>query len=220
MLMVKVPNTSKLKTIDDVAESLEYLGRQLEPSALKKLAIFNNAYLIITRNVAAKAREGYFENPDALTAIDIHFVGMYYDALRQYLGGGKCVPAWQVLFDSCKKGNSKRLCYLALGVNAHVINDLGQSVYIKSNNIDFQSDYQKVNAIIAASLDEIIKDCEVGMGVLNSQLKWGMVQAIRLWRNSAWNNSTALMGESITVPQIERKAVRQAKYLTLAPWPV
>lgn len=193
--------TSSFSDIPAVMNHMRIVQEELESSQLHNLGFFNKTYYIITKNVYTKISSAYFQYPLELRQLDINFAKYYFDALKQFADTQTTTPAWQTAFISCKKNNSIPLIYMALGVNAHVNNDLGMSLYDTINRNDYKKDYDKVNAIIYESLDEVINELQ-----LQYYLKPFMGILIKRWRNNAWVNYDYLQNERITPGQIETKA--------------
>jgi hypothetical protein len=181
------------------------LQNELGGTDLANLQFFNITYLIITQSVYAKSKTHFFENEIIMKDLDINFAKYYFDALKDYADGKKTTPAWQVFFDFCKQNTSIPLIYLALGVNAHVNNDLGFSLFDVVNDTDFTSDFNKVNPVISASLDTVVS--EVGLPKFYIPF---MKLLIIYWRTKAWNNYGGLKQKTRTTREIEIKAQKIA----------
>lgn len=182
---------------------------ELTGTNLSHLQYFNCTYIIITKNVFAQTNSGYFTDATAMKQLDMNFASYYFDALKDYSDGKVGTPAWEVTFDFCKKDTSLPLIYLALGVNAHVNNDLGLALFDSIKNTTFKNDFDKVNAIIFESLEEVIKT--VHLSVLYKPF---MGFLIYHWRKHAWNNYLGLVNKTKTRSTIEEKSASIAKELT------
>jgi hypothetical protein len=192
---------STFKNIPDVMKHMIDLHEELNGTTLENLRYFNKTYYIITKNVYSKNKEKYFQYPKDLIALDIHFAKYYFDALQQYTIESATTPAWQVAFQSYQTNTSMPLIYIALGVNAHVNNDLGLTLFDVIDRDNYRTEYDKVNTIIYDSLDEVIEELH-----LQNYLKPFMNILIKRWRNNAWLNYDYLKKRSITIGQIESSA--------------
>lgn len=200
---------NRFRDIPAIMDHMQELQTELRRTDLANLQFFNITYFIITKNVFAKTGSGYFSEEATLKALDINFARYYFDALKQYCIGQKTTPAWEVMFDFCKKDNSLPLIYLALGVNAHVNNDLGLSLFDVVKETDFKTDFDRVNPVIYNSLDEVIDETR-----LNGFYKPFMKLLIRHWRYNAWKNYQGLRDKTKLKSHIEMTAKIMAQELT------
>lgn len=199
----------KFKTVPEVMDHMKELHYELWGTALSNLQFFNITYFIITKNVFAKIKEGYFTDAITMQKLDLNFATYYFDALKSYVDGKKTTPAWHITFDFCKKNTSIPLIYLALGINAHVNNDLSFSLFATIKNPHFKQDFERVNKIIADSLDEVIKAVH-----LQTFYRPFMNILIRGWRREAWNNYRGLKNQTKTRLEIMNNAYISALHLT------
>lgn len=113
-----------IDSIPDVISEMRKLSSELAETNLANVKAFNQTYLIITRAVYSKFGSSYFQDEDKMTTVDITFFRYYQTPLTKYQLGESVPPAWQSLFDFAQKNSSYQFVYMALGVNAHVNNDL------------------------------------------------------------------------------------------------
>ncbi len=207
-----------LQTVDDVLLALERLGHDLPKEGLGKLDSFNRTYLIITRNVRQHLKKGSFDHPDFLHRFDTRFAYYYLRALYNYLTGEGPVPrAWQHAFKAAERRHVSPMVRMALGVNAHVNNDIPQVLLDCGANRQMYRDYVRVNGIIKDSLDEVI-DLFKEDRLLSPHhqytrpfYKQGMHVLVILWRFTAWRKFRRLERRELKVPQLEDKADQLAK---------
>ncbi|HVZ66903.1 MAG TPA: DUF5995 family protein [Patescibacteria group bacterium] len=183
--MNKIPYVNNASEIIKVLESLE---EQLKDSKLKKLRAFNTAYLIISRNIDKKNKDGYFEYPKLLENLDVNFVNYYLAAINNFYDQKPVANLWKIAF---KTTNKNPLINLYLGANAHINDDLPLSLNETINTKAFYSDYQKAEVIIFKSLDEIINSIfKTPPNIfLKTFYKTIMKFLIKRWRKNAWNKS-------------------------------
>ena len=143
-------------SIVDVIREMEDLDKELLETDMENLIAFNHTYLIITRAVAAQLGKNYFHNDELMQKLDINFAGYYFEALKNYIDGHTTPPAWKILFDVCKKGYLLQSIYMGMGVNAHVNNDLSQSLRDIIEDESYKEDFDKVNTIIKYSTSEVV----------------------------------------------------------------
>ncbi len=143
------------QTIADVKQHMLLLTEALRGTDLHNLIAFNDTYYIITKNVYKVFGKQYFSDETAMVALDINFAQYYFDALRDYSEHKLSAGAWTVLFNSSPLNQHYQFMYMALGINAHVNNDLPLSLH-SSVSPNFEADFFKVDKIIGDSLAEVI----------------------------------------------------------------
>ncbi len=209
------------KTIKEVIEELKYLDDGLRNTDLQNLIAFNHTYLIITRNVFKRFGKNYFQNDDLMERIDVNFGNYYFSSLKKYLKNKPCPPAWKILFDNCIKDNKFQFIYMALGVNAHVNNDLPQTLDDVMKGSRFQYDFLLINEIIKHSLHEVVRSLHeknramnIAKNIFESVYAKYLNNLISEWRNDAWNSYLKLIENKTTVQKIELKAKKKAENIT------
>lgn len=209
---------SELAGIDDVLLVLQRLEHDLPLTHLPMLGHFNRTYLIITRNVRQHLRKGGFEHPDFLQRFDARFAHYYLHALQQYLRQEPVPRAWQHAFETAQRRGASPLVCMALGVNAHVNNDIPQVLRDCQATDEHFDDYVQVNDIIRRSLHEVMDQFRQDdrllsphRSVLRPLYAIGMEELVKIWRRSAWLKFKRLSGEDLSINSIEAMADRMAK---------
>lgn len=110
---------------------------------------------------------------------------------------------------------------MAMGVNAHVNNDLGQSLRDIITDSSFKEDFDKVNAIIEASISQVIRSLHESSLLLDEAEKTFislyepyLYILIKNWRKNAWEIYMSLKNNSMNIEEIELKAFDLAQNLT------
>lgn len=210
--------------IDDVLLVLERLEHDLPLTHLPMLGHFNRTYLIITRNVRQQLRKGSFDHPEFLQQFDARFAYYYLHALEQYLRSEELPRAWHHAFDTAQhRGASPMIC-MALGVNAHVNNDIPQVLNDCGATDEQYDDYLRINDIIRSSLQEVMATFKQEdrllsphRAVLRPIYAVGMEELVKLWRGSAWRKFKKLEQKAMGVPHIESGADRLAQSIYRLP---
>jgi hypothetical protein len=217
----KQPN---LRTIEDVQVALEKLNHDLSVEGLEQLINFNHTYLIITKNVKNAMKKNLFDHPEFLEQFDTVFADYYLRALRAYIRKTPAPPAWIFACDKAHKRQCSAFITMALGVNAHVNNDIAQVLRDTEPSDEVRRDYNLINSIIASSIDEVIDELSEETNrfgprnmLLRPLYKIIMHILIIVWRTTAWNNYKKLTSAKISVSDIEMKAVRTARLLIHLP---
>jgi hypothetical protein len=216
----------KMSSIDDVEERFRILEKRLMSSEYKLLHNFNRAYLIITKNVRKKMQEATFDDPQFLSFFDSHFAKYYLEALDNYLRGKSVPPAWHQAFEASYKGKKSALVLMALGINAHVNNDICQVLRDCRADKRHYGDYKKINTIIRRSIYEVIDniDDHNHRPIINPKkrlmkplYKIVMTLLIYLWRRNAWRNYQKIKSHDKSVREIENFAFDRSQKLTRLP---
>src|SRR5438034_1145187 len=111
---------SRPASIEAVVEKL--LGIDAICADQDGLKWFNWLYLKVTQAVAVQAPA--VEDPVWLAALDVHFAGFYFDALRSWLLEESTTGCWRVLFERRTDARVARVQFALAGVNAHINHDL------------------------------------------------------------------------------------------------
>jgi hypothetical protein len=87
---------------------------------------FNYLYLTVTQIVDTSVSSGTFVDPQWITALDVTFANLYFDALRAANSTGpETAPlAWRPLFKNRNRGGIARIQFALAGMNAHINRDL------------------------------------------------------------------------------------------------
>jgi hypothetical protein len=211
-------------SIHDVMDLLTSLEKELPELHFSMLHNFNYAYFIITKNVQRELQKGGFKYPDFLVQFDVRFARYYIRALQAYSLQLYTPPAWQRAFEKAELGEASPLMCMALGVNAHVNNDIPQVLKDCGARLEHYPDYKKVNEIIRDSIDEVIESLDKDTHLLNPKQKLlkpvyksSMNVLIRLWRRQAWTKFVRLQRQELRIIDIERSAGQLAKDLWKLP---
>lgn len=201
----------KLHSVNDVIQQMEGLDNELTQSDLSHVRAFNHTYLVITKGVAAKLGTGLFEHEAVMKKVDVTFFEYYFSPLQKYKKGEQIPPAWKLLFAQEKL--LFQLIAMALGVNAHVNNDLAQVLLAANVPEEFKADYDKVNDIIGESLREVVESLNENSKLLGAMEKSLLTVyapflniIIRRWRENAWQNFLLLKEGKKEIAEIEKEA--------------
>lgn len=212
-----------LSSIDDVVVVLEKLEHELPEHDLAALQNFNATYLIITSHVRQQVKKSTFQDPAFLEFFDTRFAYYYIDALRRYLSGQPAPAAWLTAFQAAKDGKSSFIT-MALGVNAHVNNDIPQVLRDCRAKARHYPDFKLVNDIISSSIYETINTLSSDTALISPQrpllrrpYKLVMSQVVKLWRAVAWHKYKKYTRGSLTLAQLEKTAGRMATLIYRLP---
>jgi hypothetical protein len=166
---------------------------------------FNRLYLHVTEAIAA-AVDGAFRDPAFLTALDVAFANLYFEAL--VLGGESAEgapAAWRPVLASRSDRRITRLQFALAGMNAHINRDLPVGIVrafrdVGGNPIHDQvrrEDYDRVNDHLARIEETAKQDLSLGLvqvvdvasGAVDDHLAMWNVKAARA---TAWTNAQVL----------------------------
>lgn len=195
-----------MHSVSDVKAVLSKTGKLLADSDMPCLRYFNEAYLAITVAVEENIKQKSFADPDFLHKFDVRFAWYYLAALRDYLQGTTVAPAWQNAFDYCKEDKLQPARALALGVNAHVNNDIPQSLVDCNFQNSHKADYFLVNKIIGQQISKILDTIESTSKFQRFYYHIGMRVIIRAWRHSCWSKALKLKARKLDTDHVEDRA--------------
>lgn len=205
----------RFRSIHQVRDHMYSLTEALRGTDLENLCAFNQTYWIITKNVAGQLGSGYFRDDAKMEELDIHFAGYYFNALKGYLGNRTVAPAWQTLFETCRENTTYQFIYMALGVNAHVNNDLPFT--LRDLHEPVEEDFLAVNGIISRSLAEVVTGLQEESPLLNAAQNsftglygFFLERVITNWRENAWRSFRQLQAGTIGPQEIENSALEIA----------
>lgn len=213
--------TDDIHSVEDVLVHMNILDKELKNTNLSSLRSFNTTYYIITKNVFSKLNTGYFKHDKLMREFDVVFAKYYFRALKAYISGMPCPDAWKECFQACEKNDSWQFVYMALGVNAHVNNDLAFALYDCIKIHKFKSDYDKVNDVISDSVKEVIEHLHEYSHLADGlEKKLQIIYSIflnviiRNWRKDAWNNYINLQYGYIRAKYINQNALNMLKKIS------
>jgi len=134
-------------------------------AAKDRRGVFASAYLQITLAVAAKIREGFFQDNAWTERYLAAFARLYKDALDAWDRGdqGGVPKAWRIAFQANTDRTSTVLQDLILGVNAHVNHDLPLALFevgIEPDREMRHADHTAVNEVLRAATDKLQESVE------------------------------------------------------------
>jgi hypothetical protein len=216
-----------MKTTDDVVIFLRETAARADTGALPEaLGVFARAYHRITLEIIARVADGFFEDPSWMSAFDVRFAGTYKAALERPAERARC---WQVTFDALDSGSRTPMKHLLLGINAHMRYDLCATLlggFVEPAQREARKrDFLAVNramrfaigpiqAILHDVYGEWLRRADaVGLGV-DELLTFTRFAD---WRARAWEDAMAIYDGRLTLPQVDMRVTREARWLALLP---
>jgi hypothetical protein len=89
---------------------------------------FNAVYLQLTQVVEERIAEGGLNSPAWVSALDVQFAKLYFDALYAALTGAPCPGCWKTMFSRRDQRMITRIQFALAGLNGHINFDLPLAV--------------------------------------------------------------------------------------------
>ena len=146
-----------------------------------------------------------FEDAAFITALDVGFAGLYFDALDASTGGGLPSRCWAPLFAVRGDARIAPIQFALAGMNAHINHDLplalvstceARGVELDRNSPQYR-DYLKINDTIAAVEARVKQEFLTGLIGVADQVLGRVDDVVAMWsiveaRNAAWTNAEML----------------------------
>lgn len=189
--------------IDAVVARMEAIGAGLSED--DGVARFNELYLAVTREVAAQASAGTFEDEAYLTALDVGFAGLYFAAVDLDARGVAVPHAWAPLFQARGRKGVAAIQFALAGLNAHINHDLAlalnttcdqRGVALKRGSAQHR-DFLKVNDTLQRVQDRVKARYARGLVGWADKALGRLDDVVAAWkvaraRDAAWTNAEAL----------------------------
>jgi hypothetical protein len=184
-----------MRSIDQVIDDLKAIVQDCIQQK-DALGIFAAVYLRTTVAVREAIRQGRFEDNPRMERLDVIFADRYIDALKAYRAGLPCTQSWKQAFDASRNNRLIGMQHLMLGMNAHILLDLGiaaAQVCPGAQIKQIENDFNKINEVLMELLD-VMQDAMAQMSFVYKLLdKFGMnldekiaSGGIKLARVRAW----------------------------------
>ena len=132
-----------------------------------RIGYFSALYWLTSRQMRLAIKERVFERSVFLDRFDGEFASYYFNYYSQYRQFGySSSPSWNLSFKAAQQEHHLILQHLVLGLNAHILVDLGlctATASAGSNIEDFAGDFMAINDVLA----KVIPDAELRLGANN-----------------------------------------------------
>jgi hypothetical protein len=189
--------------VGDVLARMQEIDAALPPA--DGVACFNKLYLAVTANIIAAENAGTFADTTFLSALDVAFGNLYFDALRQLENGAQPPRAWAPLFVARAQTDVAPLQFALAGMNAHINRDLPAALVQAFSSLAIPmarpsaqaQDYDRVNDVLASTEQAVVDSYFTPLlaslhreahGLDNVVANWSVREA----RAAAWTNGAAL----------------------------
>jgi hypothetical protein len=166
---------------------------------------FNHLYLEVTRSVDSAAQTALFEDASFMTALDVGFAGMYFDAFAASQAGTPLPRCWAPLFSARGDAHIAPIQFALAGMNAHINHDLPLALVSTCMTagvaLDDDSpqhrDFLKVNDLLAAVEAQVKTEYLTGLLGVAAEVLGRIDDVVAMWsiaeaRNAAWTNAVLL----------------------------
>ena len=189
--------------ITAVAERLRAIAGTLPET--DGVACFTGLYVDVTDAVGARGRV-HFEDAASLSGLDVLFAGLYFDALRAFLGGKRgCPKAWTPLFEARERPGIAPIQFALAGMNAHINRDLPVALVeawtaaggAPGRGSPQHRDYGRVNDLLASVEETAKQRFAVGLVGVADEALGRLDDVVAMWkvrraREAAWTNAETL----------------------------
>lgn len=225
--------SGRIKCVDAVIREMK---RRFEPLAdsCDHDAIFALSYLRTTEKYHEAVQDPqFFNDTPFVNHEDAVFAAVYFDAFDAWHRGRFTAPAWRVAFEAAKNRELSAAGNLALGINAHVQNDLAFVLaaigLVRPGGGSRKPDHDKVNQILNRVTAPLLREIEDRFDPTINQDDLPTYvddvvnfQIIPFWRERAWRNAERLVtapgaaARALVAADIMAQAGREAELLRAA----
>ena len=161
---------------------------------------FLKVYYLVTKKVFEKnlEKKDYYNYPEKMDELDVHFCNLYFDALKPFLDSEKKKTPWKNYYSYCSSGKDFPFLEVLLGINSHINADLCD--VLAKLNYQEKRDFMKINKILLEVIPDMIrylffeeKDF-LGLGglIIPDLVEKEFKKTVVKWRKDAWKNSKKL----------------------------
>lgn len=227
------------QTIEGVIHALDEIITSAEQDQ-SRLGYFAALYKAVTKNVKIEVDKGpgksVFQDVKRMERLDVIFANRYLDALQQYQAGNMPSRSWEVAFKGTTYFSPIVLQHLFVGMNAHIMLDLGIAAAEVVREFDqplddLHHDFNEINIILAALVHKVETELSSIWPPLRFILKktpfdldqtivnFGMEEA----RDSAWRFAQELSpldGAAFAkrIQEQDQRVARQGHFLIAPSW--
>jgi len=193
--------TEQIDTIDEVISELEIIIAESEQKN-DPAGYFAALYQKVTIRVKDGIASGYFDDGPRMEQLDVAFAKRYLDAWFSFQKGENTTLSWHKAFELTTRYKPIVLQHLLIGINAHINLDLGiaaAQIAEGENIADLKNDFNRINEILSALVQEVEEDLSAVWPTLKYILKHsGKIDdflvnfSMKLARDGAWKFATQL----------------------------
>lgn len=187
-----------MKTANSIDEVIQNLSEIIDWATTNnsRLGYFPALYRKVTVKVKEGIQNHFFDDNERMERLDVVFANRYLKAFEQFQTGQEPTQSWQLAFEATAKWWPIVLQHLLLGMNAHILLDLGiaaAEVVPPEQIDDLENDFAKINQI----LNDLVEEVQNELGEISPlfrflDMKTGKFDealakfGIEVTRNQAW----------------------------------
>ena len=169
------------------------------------VARFNHLYLEVTQAVDGAVRTTVFEDPTYMTALDVCFAGLYFDALDAAAAGTPLPRCWAPLFQARADPHIAPIQFAIAGMNAHINHDLPLALVFTCTaegvapalDSPAHRDFMKVNGVLTTVEAQVKAEYLTGLVGVADDVLGRIDNVIAMWsieeaRSAAWTHAQTL----------------------------
>lgn len=149
-----------MHSVPEVIARLSRIVDESEGSG-SRVGYFAALYRRMTVAVFRAVENGAFENRTRMERLDVTFALRYFDALERFHAGGGPTHPWRIAFRASRSWFPTVVQHLILGVNAHILLDLGIAAYETAPGTalrDLKPDFDRVNSILEEEVHTVRRE--------------------------------------------------------------
>ncbi|MEO1448227.1 MAG: DUF5995 family protein [Bacteroidota bacterium] len=170
-----------MKPAENIQEVLAQLDANIDQALESKGAawgIFPALYRRVTQAVADGIEAGDFEDGARMNQLDTIFANRYLEAFVLWQKNKPTSKVWEIAFQAATDTRRRPLMHVLLGMNAHIVLDLGLATAATAHYYQIpiealKSDFMAINDLLQKRVDqiqEILATIQPEIGWLD---KWG-----------------------------------------------
>lgn len=190
-----------------------------------RLGLFAALYRRVTVEVKGRLDKGQFADPERMERLDTQFANRYLAAYARHQAGDAPTRAWGAAFAARDDERLVVLQHLLLGMNAHILLDLGVTtaeIARRHGSDGLKHDFDTINGVLADLVDEIQEEVGRTSGLLRTLdriggrlderlLGFGLATARRrAWRYAIALRTTPVSLRTRVVDRIDARVERTA----------
>ncbi len=166
------------------------------------VAVFNRVYLSVTRELARRVADGYFQHPHRTAELGAAFALRYLTAVEADANDRRAPACWRPLFRLRHHRGVRPLQFALAGINAHVGHDLALAVVDTCHLLGVEpsaveTDFERVGDVLEMIEEEVREQLMPGPDLL--ELADPLTHLIGSWsleraRGAAWSAARLLWG--------------------------
>ena len=141
-----------VNSLQDVVARLDEIIRRAIADGDRR-GYFPALYNRVTRRVREDIRRGVFDDGPRMERFDVIFANRYLDAYDRYAGGARPSRVWLRAFEAAASDQLLVLQHLLLGMNAHIVLDLGIAAAEAAPGPAIEglrADFHRINDVLAS----------------------------------------------------------------------